>query len=343
MNLTDREQRIQTICLLVLSTIAVAAALYWLRPILIPFILAVFFALGLAPIAQMQTRVLRIPSGLAVLSTLILLSIGLMFVGGLISSSVKEVSANSADYQEQITATIERLRDVLPLEQLGLEDPETDFDPFSIIPTQSITSFLAGTTNAILDLFSQSFIVMIFTFFLLAGSTGKTSTGPGVRSEIEAQIKSYIVKQTLISAVTGLLVWIILASLGVDLALVFGLFTFLLNFIPNVGSVLAVLLPLPVVLVSPDISTTVAILAIALPAVVQMVIGNIITPKVMGDALDLHPVTILLALMFWGALWGFVGMLLATPITAILKILMQRFDVTEPVSQVLAGRFGVES
>lgn len=343
MNLTDREQRTQTICLLVLSTIAVAAALYWLRPILIPFILAVFFALGLAPITQIQTRVLRIPSGLAVLSTLILLSVGLMFVGGLVSSSVKEVSANSAAYQEQITATIERLRDVLPLERLGLEGAEADFDPFSIIPTQSVTSFLASTTNAILDLFSQSFIVMIFTFFLLAGSTGNTSTGPGVRNEIEAQIKGYIVNQTLISAATGVLVWIILASLGVDLALVFGLFTFLLNFIPNVGSVIAVLLPLPVVLVSPDISTTVAILAIALPAIVQVVIGNVITPKVMGDALDLHPVTILLALMFWGALWGVVGMLLATPITAILKILMQRFDVTEPVSQVLAGRFGARS
>ena len=158
-----------------------------------------------------------------------------------------------------------------------------------------------------------------------------------MRLEIELRIKGYIVTQTLISGATGILVWLILAYLGVDLALVFGLFTFLLNFIPSIGSVIAVLLPLPVVLVSPDITTTQAVLAIAVPGAIQLFIGNIIAPKVLGEALDLHPVAILLALMFWGALWGIVGMLLATPITAILKILMERFDLTEPLARMLSA------
>jgi AI-2 transport protein TqsA len=341
MNLRDKEQRIQTICLLVLSAIAVAAALFWLRPILIPFVLALFFALGLAPLVEVQTRMLRMPGGLAVLSTLTLLAIVLVLIGGLVSSSLQEFSNNSAAYQEQISLMIERARGALPLERLGLAGAEGALDPLSVIPTESVGRLLVGTTNAILDLLSQGFIVMIFTFFLLAGRSGGKATGPGVRNEIETRVKSYLVNQTLISAITGVLVWLVLASLGVDLALVFGLFTFLLNFIPSIGSVIAVLLPLPVVLVSPDITTTQAVLAIALPGTIQFVIGNIITPKIMGDALDLHPVTILLALMFWGALWGIVGMLLATPITAILKILMERFDLTEPLGRLLAGRLGV--
>ncbi len=342
MNLKDREQRIQTICLLVLSTIAVAAALYWLRPILIPFLLALFFSLALTPLVDAQTQTLRIPSSLAVLSTLLLLSITLVLIGSLVSSSLRELSANSTAYQQQLSLMAERLQEVLPLERLGFDSDKAVLDPRSAFPTEFVGGLLVKTTNAILDLFSQGSIVMIFTFFLLAGKTSTRVTRAGVRGEIEARVKRYIVNQTSLSAATGALVWLVLASLGIDLALVFGLFTFLLNFIPNIGSIIAVLLPLPVVLVNPDISTTQAVLAIALPGTIQVIIGNIIAPKVMGDALDLHPVSILLALMFWGALWGIVGMLLATPITAILKILLERFDVTEPLGRLLAGRLGDE-
>ncbi|MFP8872048.1 MAG: AI-2E family transporter [Myxococcota bacterium] len=340
MNLKDREQRTQTLCLLVLSTIAVAAALFWLRPVLIPFVLAIFFSLGLAPLVEAQMRWVRIPRGLAVLSTLVLMSVVLFLISGLISSSVRDLSANSAAYQEQIATMIERGREALtvPLDLLGVDQTDMQFDPASVIPADSVGRILAGTTQALVDLFSQGFIVLIFTFFLLAGGSSVARDQKGVRSQIESRVKGYIVNQTLMSAATGVLVWLILAALGVDLALVFGLFTFLLNFIPSIGSIIAVLLPLPVVLFSPELSSTQAVLAIALPATVQFLIGNVLTPKIMGDALDLHPVTILLALMFWGALWGVVGMLLATPITAILKILMERFDVTEPLARVLAGR-----
>jgi AI-2 transport protein TqsA len=340
MNLKDREQRTQTLCLLVLSTIAVATALFWLRPVLIPFVLSLFFSLGLAPLVEAQTQWLRIPRGLALLSTLVLMSVALFLISGLVSSSVRELSANSAAYQEKISSMLERGREALtvPLDLLGVDQADIQFDPASVIPADSVGRILAGTTQALVDLFSQGFIVLIFTFFLLAGGSSAAQDQKGVRSQIESRVKGYIVNQTLMSAATGVLVWLILAALGVDLALVFGLFTFLLNFIPNIGSIIAVLLPLPVVLFSPELSSTQAVLAIALPATVQFLIGNVLTPKIMGDALDLHPVTILLALMFWGALWGVVGMLLATPITAILKILMERFDVTEPLARVLAGR-----
>ncbi|MDP6980922.1 MAG: AI-2E family transporter [Myxococcota bacterium] len=338
MDANAREQRIQTICLLILSTICVAASLYWLRPILIPFVLALFFSLGLAPIVEAQVRWLRMPGAIAVASTMLLLALVLALVGSLVSSSVGALSKNATAYQEQIVVTLERARNALPLDALGLEEASEGLDPFSIVNAGSISDLLVGAMNTVLDLSSRGLVVLVFTFFLLAGraaTRGRESTG--VTREIEDRVKRYIVNQTLISAATGLLVWMILATIGVDLALVFGLFTFLLNFIPNIGSIIAVLLPLPVVLVSPEISTFAAVLAIVLPTLVQFVIGNVVAPKIIGDALQLHPVTILLALMFWGALWGIAGMLLAVPITAILRILMERFDVTEPLAHVLAG------
>jgi AI-2 transport protein TqsA len=160
----------------------------------------------------------------------------------------------------------------------------------------------------------------------------------GVWGQVEARIKRYIVTKLVVSAATGLLVGIILTVLRIDLALVFGLFAFLLNFIPSVGSIISTLLPLPVVLMSPEISPLAAVLAIALPAAVQFAIGNVIEPKVMGGSLDLHPITILLALIVWGMLWGVVGMLLATPLTAVMKILFERMELTAPVAELLAGR-----
>ena len=79
-------------------------------------------------------------------------------------------------------------------------------------------------------------------------------------------------------------------------------------------------------------------LAIVLPAVIQFVIGNVIEPRIMGGSLDLHPITILLALIVWGMLWGIVGMLLATPLTAVMKIFFERIEHTRAFADLLAGR-----
>jgi AI-2 transport protein TqsA len=161
-----------------------------------------------------------------------------------------------------------------------------------------------------------------------------------VWEEIERRIERYLVAKVTISAITGTLVGLILSALGVDLALVFGFLAFLLNFIPSIGSIIATLLPLPVILVSPEVSWTTVGLALALPGALQFVIGNVVEPSIIGDSLDLNPIVILMALIFWGVLWGVVGMLLAAPITAVMKILLERYELTRPVARVMAGRPG---
>jgi AI-2 transport protein TqsA len=220
------------------------------------------------------------------------------------------------------------------LKKLGLRQ-WSDVDPLSLMSATNVGSMLLGTTNAVVGLLSDSVLVMIFLAFLLLG---EPMASVGFWGEVQSQIKVYLVAKVVLSTATGFLVGIVLWSLGVDLALVFGLFTFLLNFIPNVGPIIATLLPLPVVLVSPDVSATSAVLAIALPLVIHQIFGNIVEPRMMGTSLDLDPIAILLALIFWGTLWGVVGMLLATPITGVLRILLQRLDITAPLGDVLAGR-----
>ncbi|MEZ4217171.1 MAG: AI-2E family transporter [Myxococcota bacterium] len=334
-----QERRIQTACLLILSAVALGFALYWLRPVMVPFVLAVFFALGLAPAVDVQVRALRLPRAVAIVTTLVLGGGLLTGIAALIQISVRQLTANAPAYEARLTELIARTANALPLERIGL-DTSRILDALSSIPVSSIGGMLLGTTNAIVDLLSRSLLVLIFMIYLLIGRETRLpgAARRGIWLDIESRIERYIVTKAFVSGATGLLVGGILAVLGIDLALVFGLFAFLLNFIPSVGSVIATLLPLPVVLVSPDTSPLAAALAIALPGLVQFAIGNVLEPKIMGDALDLHPIAILMALILWGMLWGVVGMLLATPITAMMKLLFEQLEATRPVAALLAGR-----
>lgn len=335
MTVVDQSSRLQSVCLLVLATVAAGFALYWLRAVLIPFVLAVFVALALGPFIEIQNRRLRVPRPLAILVALGVGGLLLSVVGVLVSSSVRQLSRQSDLYQRRIELLVERLGSWDLVQQLA---PQLagELSLRAVIPTGQLQGFVMGTTSAIVDLLSNGLIVLIFLFFLLAGQSEVRKHG--IRVDVEWKIRRYLVVQTAISAVTGVLVGGVLGLLGVPLAMVFGLFAFLLNFIPSIGSVIATLLPLPMVLVGPDITPLVAVLAIALPAAIQFVLGNVVSPKVMGDSLELHPVTILLALMVWGSLWGIVGMLLATPITAVMRMLFERLEMTRPLAQLMAGR-----
>ena len=121
------------------------------------------------------------------------------------------------------------------------------------------------------------------------------------------------------------------------MAFMFAILTFLLNFIPNIGSIVAVIIPMPIVLLQYGANHQ-FILALILLSSVQTLIGNIFEPKIMGESMGLHPVTILFFLTFWGSIWGVIGMFLSVPITATLKIIFEKFSFTRPIAQLFAGR-----
>lgn len=337
MNGTGQERQIQTVCLLIISMVAIAAALFWLRGVMVPFVFAVLIAFALVPLIDLLVRYLHLPKSVALLATLVASFVMLGVVGGLISSSVAQLTARADLYQEQLGQLLDTGMAALPLERFGVQ-VEQAVESLSDISLTTVSGMLLTVTKELLGWVSSGLLVMIFVAFMLVGSTGMEMARAGFWGEVQSRIQRYIIIKSMISALTGVLVGLTLILLGVDLALVFGVFAFLLNFIPSLGSIVATLLPLPVVLVSPDLTPTARVLAIAVPLVIQFIIGNIVDPKLMGNPLDLHPVTLLLALILWGTLWGIVGMFLATPITAILKIIFERMEVTTPFAELLAGR-----
>lgn len=320
------------ICLILLTVIMSAAALHWLRPVMIPFVLALLFMYGLAPIVDVLTARGRIGKGLAIVAALGLTAAILLLVGELINHSVRQLGENADAYTARITTLADKAQQML--KGWGI-DSDVIKQAVTAVP---VSKLAGGFANSLIGLLSNSFLVLVFLIYLLLGRTAGDGETTGIRGEIERRIKRYIVVKVGLSAATGAGVAIILSLLGVELAMVFGVLAFFLNFIPNIGSILATLTPLPVVLVDPNMTSTTMILAIALPGVVQLVVGNVLEPKMIGDSLQLHPITILLSLIVWGMLWGIAGMVLAAPLTAVIKILCDNFELTRPFANVMAGQ-----
>lgn len=391
---------IQTVCLLILAGIALAAALYWLRPVMIPFVMALFVAFTLSPVVDFQVRRWKFPRPLAITSALILGVAILIAAALLATAAVAQMTANASSYEKQFGKLMDNAIENLPLEKVGIDPDElrrnlgvkraaTDASPdvlpdavdaspgalpdaaaagagdpgaggatplrqprsldrpdsaateaagFSFFSPVAVRNLLEAIAGTVANVISQGTLVLVFLLFLLAGDTALSGSRGGSFGESALTVRHYVTTAVFISAITGFFVGLSLWLLGVEMALTFGFLAFVLNFVPNLGSIVATLLPLPIVLLGDDPGYLQAALALGVPGAIQIIIGNFVTPKIMGRSLNLHPITFLIALIFWGMLWGLVGVLLAVPITAVIRIWLAKSSYTRPVANIMAGR-----
>jgi AI-2 transport protein TqsA len=330
--LRDEQDWLSTVSLMILAAVALAAALAYTRAVMIPFVLALFIFYIVSPLVDFMQVRLKVPRGLSIFFTLLVVLALMILLGLLITTSVRGLAASAPIYRERLTSMAEAGFSIL--DRFGIDLGQQDLlDGLKQLP---ILSMIRSTAGGVVSLISNGILVLIFVIFLLVGRKPREQQS-GIYAEINKKIRRYLGTKFATSAATGILTGVILAIFGLDLALVFGVMAFLLNFIPSVGSIVATLLPLPLAIVQFD---SVAMIAgvVAVPGTVQMVIGNGIEPKIMGEGLELHPVTVVLALVFWGLIWGPVGMLLAAPITAVLRIILARSQMTRSVAELLAGR-----
>jgi predicted PurR-regulated permease PerM len=202
---------------------------------------------------------------------------------------------------------------------------------FSLVPIESLVKY---TAEFLLEMGGNLFFVILFTVYLLLDTRkGKRNAKPEKPSRTDLLILAYIKGKVMLSLVVGVVTAIILLAVGLELWLIFGALAFWLNFVPTVGAVVAVFLPMPLVILDPDMSLVSMILAFVLPFTAHMVVGNVLEPLLFGHSLELQPVAILLSLTIWSMLWGLTGMILAVPITAVLKIHLDSID--HPASKFL--------
>lgn len=324
-------QKAQTTCLLVLTFIAAGAALYFVREAVIPLVLAMFFVILLKPLIDWQIRHLRLPSGVALATTLLLAGVLLFGFVGVTITSVSALTTRGDEYAERVSQLEDQLSGLL--ERFGIDGEDRLERVLESAP--ELAREVMGTALAgLVDVVSQAVLVLIFMGFLL---TGMIAPATGLWESVSSGVQRYLNVKIGVSVLTALLVYCVLWLCNVPLAPLWALITFVLNFIPNIGSIIANLLPIPIILLDPDVKAP--WVAVLLPIGMQFVVGNVVEPKLMGKSLDLHPVTVLVALIFWGILWGFVGMLLSVPLTMTLRILMEASPHTRPLAEAMAGRF----
>jgi len=318
-----------------IAATALTGALIYTKSVLIPFTISLFLFAILAPFFTFLQRRAKVPRALALVVTF------LMFIG--VTSLLSLLIVNSlGDFIEGAGVYRDRIVQVMEWGAALLSKYGVTFDTATLkkeLMNLPIFTIVKNFTGGLFGIVGNTFLVVIFTLFLLLGERSKLKEG-SILIPIQQNISRYVATKVLTSFGTGLIVGVTLLLLDVELALMFGLITILLNFIPSVGSIFATLLPLPIILLQFGLGLK-FYLAIAIMGIVQIVIGNIVEPKLMGEGLGLHPITLLVFLIFWGLVWGIPGMFLAVPITSILKIILSKMENTKVLAELFAGNVSI--
>jgi predicted PurR-regulated permease PerM len=336
-------KRFLTITLTIVVVFILGVILKIAKPVLFPFFLAIFLSFILYPILDLLMRY-KIPKAVAVLFIVLATFFIIYLMGALFYSSGKSFADEFPTYGQKIESILTSLFERLNiLFSLNLES----FKWFDQLDVNKVGNLLLDTLGGFLSFLTNLFLILLFMVFILAGR-GQTQTKilrsfnkkdgqklTEIRNNIDAQIQRYLGIKTIISFITGLLATGVLLIFGVDFAVVWGFFTFILNYIPNIGSIIATALPVIIAVFQFD-SLWTAIWILIILGSVQMTLGNFIEPRIMGHGLGLSPLVVVFSLVFWGWLWGLPGMILAVPIAAIIKIVISNIPSLEFVSVLMS-------
>ncbi|TMW63609.1 hypothetical protein Poli38472_002550 [Pythium oligandrum] len=323
--------------------------LSWFQAVLVPFFLAIFLMYLVDPLVELidvspkyflcfctsrWRRARRTSRGCSrAFASLCAVSIVCIFFGLL--GYITVLSVNGLDieaYQKGYSHMTEGVERVFT--QLGV--------PVNITTTlhDNIDKLARIVITQTMDLFSVMFVTMIYLTYFLCTRTRASDAG-GVWSKVDQDIQRFVTLKCFLSLFVALLVTIVYVSLNVGLAIVWGILTFILNWIPNVGAMIASVLPIGIIAITPSdvMNPMEKFLAMFLPMCFHMFVGNFIEPKVFGKRLEIDPVIVILSLSAWGLLWGVVGMMLSVPLTAAAKIMLSHLKLWPEFVAILEGTF----
>ncbi len=330
---------------LILSVIAVAAVLYVLHGILVPLALAGFLAIIFKPIVHLVRR-RGLPSWVGILVVLIMAAGAIYGVSIIVSWGVQSAIEKGPEYAVKLKSVLSQAQAMVGT--IGGRLGEPSFKHLDDLVSAEQAMAMAGSwVGTAVSIIGDGALVLLFLIFMLLGgedfprklAAAFPRNGSldlvSVYQTVNVRVLKYLRIKTLINLFTGLVVYVVLAAFGVDFAAVIGLLAFLFNYIPNIGSFIMTVIPGTIAALQFD-SIGYALIIVLVLIVIQNLIGNVAEPKIMGDHLDLSPVVVLFSLVFWGWMWGVVGMILSVPIMAILKTVMEQFPTTKPLA-ILMG------
>ena len=319
--------------------VIVLAGIRFAADIIVPFILALFIAVVLNPLVQRMVT-LRIPRVLAISLLIGVIILGMALLLAYLGNSLNELARTLPVYRASLLAPLQQLDPWL--QRVGIDVSVEQLQKF-IDPNAAmtlITSLLTQLSNAMTSIFLLLLTVVFMLIEVpqlpakLQQLMARPVEGMGAIQRALNSVTHYLVLKTAISVVTGLVVWGMLTLLEVRFAFVWGLLAFALNYIPNIGSVLAAIPPIVQVLAFSGFYDALIVLSGYL--FINLVFGNIIEPRMMGRGLGLSTLVVFLSLIFWGWLLGPVGMLLSVPLTIMVKIALEQTAGGQSIAVLLS-------
>jgi predicted PurR-regulated permease PerM len=260
-----------------------------------------------------------------------------------LSASADDVLDVAPVYQENLTRRLESVPfiDFTAFEERSLSELITDWINIPSYASSIASSFAGILANGGLILIYLGFLFLEQGHFsnkisALMSNPDREDEAHRIITRIRDDIQRYISIKMFTSSLTGILSFTFLFAVGADFAAVWGLLIFLLNFIPTVGSIVATTFPALIALAQSDGYTLFGLVLLGIGAL-QICIGNILEPRLMGSSFNLSPVVILLNLALWNAIWGIPGMFLCVPFLIIVAIVLSHFPQTRRVAIMLSS------
>jgi predicted PurR-regulated permease PerM len=328
----------------VLTTLAafviVVAGMRAAEPLLTPFLLSALIAMICTPpLFWLQQK--KVPTGLAVFIVVIAIMVVGLLLGTFVGSSLNDFAKAAPTYQARLKESNTAL--FAWLNNFGIDTSSQVlleyFDPAKAM------QMIATSLKQLGGVLTNTFLILLTVVFILLEASGLPTklqsalhdpeqTLPRF-AQISKNVKSYLSIKTIFSLITGVLVTLWLFILGVDFPILWGLIAFLLNYVPNIGSIIA---SVPAVLLAfVQFGLSQALLAAAGYVVINIVIGSILEPRFMGRGLGLSTLVVFVSLVFWGWVLGPIGMLLSVLLTMIIKIAMESNEETRWIGILLGS------
>ena len=326
--------------------ISIVTALIYGKSLLIPFIFALLLWFLSRKLRLTFNRIKFVnnffPSWMKnTVSSLFILSL-LVVISKILTSNINTLASASQNYDTNIGSIIESLSLYLSVDLV-----ETLKVQLGNINFGNILSLIF---NSLTELFGNLFMIIIYVLFifleevnfhkklLLAFSTkNKQDKISTVIDEIEASVTNYLGLKTLVSLSTGFLSYLVLLFIGIDAPTFWAFLITLLNYIPTIGSLIATVFPATYCLLQFG-ELYPFVLVLILVGLIQIIIGNILEPRLMGNSLNISSLATLITLSIWGSIWGITGMFLSVPISVILIIILSQFPSTRPVAIMLSDK-----
>lgn len=328
------------------ALVIIIAGITQARSVVVLFLVSIFLAiLGAPPALWLERK--RLPSLVAVLLVMAGMIIILLTVGALVGASLNSFSNNLPSYQTRIQEQLLNFKALLASKGIAVTDKILleYVNPAAVMRLTAglLAGLSAVLSNIVLILLTVTFILLEVSSFpvKLRAILGDPQAVFPQYKKFVTDIQRYMVMKTFISLSLGILIGIWLSLLGVDFPVLWGFLAFLLNYVPNLGSIIAAVPAILLALIQFGIGR--ALLATAGYLAFNFILGNILEPRLMGRRLGLSTLVVFLSLIFWGSLLGLIGMVLSIPLTMILKLACESNESTRWLAVILGPEPSPES